>query len=386
MRIKILRSLLRRPDALSLAIVVTVSAVAGLLLLAPSQAATFAVTAEAEASIDAARGQVGVVTDATASGGSAVRFGGSNGSVVCDNFCSRPVKPIYKTAPVTVDVDVNSGWCGPTWDAPQAEFDLARDKMGAGAIILPPCSVDAGFIDHTPEQSKVWLDKAHLSGLKGIVFPGYVCADKYNLRCYLGMTNPDAAIDRFAYHPALAGIYIADEPPFGDFPQVQAAVERMRIRRPGLVAYVNLFGSFGYNEARPWLGNVTYDKYIQGYLQTVKTTLISVDDYTSPANLEYTLKAIDRWARYYEVNGRPDLANRVLWSAVSTIGGHANHDLAYFQNNLPAFKAVNDKYDFRHLYFTWRVPPEGGRWNHAQTGPGLCGFYNRSKPGTVCGQ
>ncbi len=353
-----------------------------------TRATTFVATTEAEKGIKT--GKAEIVFDSLASGNQAIQFGQDPTS--CNNFCSIPKKPIFKTSPVTIDANVNSGWCGPTWDAPQAEYDLAREKMGAGAILLPPCPVEAGFIEQTPEQIRISLDKAQVAGLQALVFPGYTCRDPYDHKCYLGLTNPDAAIDKFAYHPAMAGIYIVDEQLYQEFPAVAAAIKRVQERRPGLIAYSNLFGSFGYLEARPWLGstptnpNVTYDEYISEYIRTVKTTLLSVDDYTSPANMDFTLAVIERWAKHYQANGRPELTTRQLWSAISTIGGHAEHDLAYFQTNMPAFKAVNDKYKAKHLYFTWRVPPEGGRWLHRLTGPGLCGKFNHAKPGTVCGE
>jgi hypothetical protein len=378
------RSWLQARSVAPVVVAVAIFGTIGVALLASSSAATHVVSIEAESRIDAATGQAGVVAQAQASGGNAVRFGTNTGA--CDNFCSNPVKPIFRTAPVTVNLNVNSAWCGPTWDAPASEFDLARQKMGAGAIIMPACKAFGGFTNQTPEQTKTLLDKAQAANIKAVIFPGYTCDNAFSHQCYLGMSNPDAAIDRFAYHPALAGIYIVDEPSYQEFPVIQAAVERMRIRRPGLLPYVNLFGSQGYNDARGYLGNVTYDKYLQGYFETVKTTLVSVDDYSSPNGLEYTLKAVERWAQHYMANGRPELAQRVRWSAINTLGGHSGHTLASIQRDMPAYKAVNDKYDFRHLYFTWRAPPEDNLWNHDLTGPGLCGRNNNQRPNTLCGE
>jgi hypothetical protein len=309
----------------------------------------------------------------------------------CNNFCSNPTNPIYQTEPVSIDLNVNTAWCGPTWDAPQEEFDLARQKLGAGAILMPPCKKGGGYFDQTPEQYKIELDKAQIAGLKVLVLPGYTCGNAFDHNCYLSYNNPDAAIDKFASHPALAGLFILDEPPGQEFPGVQRAVERMRIRRPGLLAYTNLYGGFGTTDVRPYYGTgpdgkgLTYDQYISYYIKTVKTTALSFDDYSSPENMEKSMAVIERWAKHYQANGRPELASRNLWSAVSTIGGHAGHDLNYFNQNRAAFLAINEKYGAKTLYFTWRSPPADDVFTQPATGPALCGLVNNAKPGTMCG-
>jgi hypothetical protein len=101
--------------------------------------------------------------------------------------------------------------------------------------------------------------------------------------------------------------------------------------------------------------------------------------------LDLTLKTIDKYARQYQSTTRPDLANRSLWSAISTIGLNATLTKAYFDQNNPAYLAANDKYGAKTLFFTWRSPPVDDVWKQPATGPALCGLVNNYKPGTMCG-
>lgn len=355
---------------------------AGITLLAMSSAATSLASAELEAGNTT--GRAAAHYDTSASGMQSVRFGTMLQN--CNNLCSTPANPVQQTAPVAINTNVNAAWCGPSWDAPQAEYDSARQKMGAGAILAPPCKSGGGFITQTPEQYRVGLDKAQKAGVMLLVWGGLTCSNPFDHNCYKMYTDPDAVIDQYAYHPALAGFFIVDEPSSTQFAKIQGVVEKVRQRRPGLLAYVNLFGAFGSMGSEARWGNITYDEYIRRYISTVKTTLISIDDYISPQSMEYSLSVVDRWARHYQSNGRPELINRVLWSAISTVGGHSGHDTAYFQNNMPIYKAANDKYNARYLYFTWRAPPPDDFWKAETSGTGLCGRPSNMRPGTMCGE
>jgi hypothetical protein len=351
-----------------------------------ANAATDGVATEAEAGTTST--MAFTLNEPGASGNQAVQFGSN--ITDCNNFCSIPKNPIFKTSPVTINTKVNTAWCGPTWDAPQAEFDLARQKLGAGAILLPPCKPNGGYHDTSPEQYKTLLDKAQVAGVKVLVFGGYVCSNAYDHYCYGGFTNPDGFIDKFAYHPALAGFFIHDEPKSQEFADTQKAVERIQLRRPGLIAYTNLLGSFGSLDPKGGAygtnssGPITYDQYISSFIDTVKVNVISVDDYTSPTALDFTLKTIDGIVKQKQPS-RPDLANYSLWSAISTIGLTNGQTKEYFDQNRPAYQAANDKYGAKTLSFTWRAPPVDGVWTQPATGPALCGLVNNDKPGTMCG-
>jgi hypothetical protein len=368
---------------------VCVFAAMALLAYAVTLAATYARTSEAEAGNTS--GAAFTMPETNASAGTAIQFGSKPSD--CNNFCSHPINPIYKTAPVSINTNVNTAWCGPTWDAPQAEFDSARQKMGAGAILMPPCKKGAGYYDQTPEQYKVELDKAQKAGVKVLVFGGYTCTSGIDHNCYAGFTNPDGMIDKFAYHPALAGFFIHDEPPANEFAATAKAVDRIHLRRPGLLAYTNLFGSNGSSTTpHAYLGThsdgsgYTYDQYLDAFMSTIKINVLSVDDYSSPANLDFTLQTITKWANRYATSSRPDLANRSLWSAISTVGFNNGQDLEYFRQNQAAYQASNDKWSAKTLYFTWRSPPgDGDGFTQPEAGPALCGLVNNYNPGTMCG-
>jgi len=380
-----MHKLLRTARSLRPLLVVIAFAGVAFFTINALRAATPSVPYEAEAGNMA--GLAVVAADASASNGQATQFGGQPGD--CNNFCSVPKNPIFKTSPVVINTKVNTAWCGPNWDAPQEEFNLVRQKLGADAILMPPCKTNGGYHDTSPEQYKTMLDKAQIAGVKVVVFGGYTCSNAYDHYCYAGFTNPDGFIDKFAYHPALAGFFIHDEPTTTEFADTQKAVERIQLRRPGLIAYTNLLGSFGSLDAKGYgVGSngqqVTYPQYVSMFIDTVKVNVISVDDYTSPTALDLTLKTIDDIVKQRQPS-RPDLANYSLWSAVSTIGLTNGQTKEYFDQNRPAYQAVNDKYGAKTLFFTWRSPPVDGTWTQPATGPALCGLVNNDKPGTMCG-
>ncbi len=323
------------------------------------------------------------LNDTAASGGSAVQFG------VCNNFCSNPKSPIFRTPPVSINHRVMAAWCGPTWDASQAEFDLARQKLGQGGILMPPCQPPIGYKHQPPEQYKVALDKAAKAGVKILIFPGYKgCTDGNNHSCYLGMTDIDAAIDMYATHPGMAGLFIVDEPEIQSFPALKKAVDRMAERRPGLLAYANMHGSLGTLSAKPHYGrlpndsSITYDEYVSEYVRTIKSPVLSVDDYASPDALRLSLSTIDKWAKHWQANGRPELSNRTLWSAIMYLGSPGRYNYREAWVSFPLYQAVNDDFKAMTYYFTWRSPPRLGQ---PDTGPGLCGKENNYKPATMCG-
>lgn len=282
-----------------------------------------------------------------------------------------------------------AAWCGPTWDASQAEFDLARQKLGQGGILMPPCQPPIGYKHQPPEQYKVALDKAAKAGVKILIFPGYKgCTDGNNHSCYLGMTDIDAAIDMYATHPGMAGLFIVDEPEIQSFPALKKAVDRMAERRPGLLAYANMHGSLGTLSAKPHYGrlpndsSITYDEYVSEYVRTIKSPVLSVDDYASPDALRLSLSTIDKWAKHWQANGRPELSNRTLWSAIMYLGSPGRYNYREAWVSFPLYQAVNDDFKAMTYYFTWRSPPRLGQ---PDTGPGLCGKENNYKPATMCG-
>ena len=54
----------------------------------------------------------------------------------------------------------------------------------------------------------------------------------------------------------------------------------------------------------------SYDQYLDAFMSTVKINVLSVDDYSSPANLDFTLQTITNWAKRYTTTSRPDSAGR----------------------------------------------------------------------------
>ena len=129
------------------------------------------------------------------------------------------------------------------------------------------------------------------------------------------------------------------------------------------------------------------DGLVRAYHSEVaKTPFVSVDDYSSPAGLDVTLKTISDIMKKYSTTTRPDLADGTLWSAVSTVGLAANRDYNTMNQQLPGFLAVNTKYSAKTLYFTWRSPPGAGDgFAQPWEGPALCGKNNNYVAGTLCG-
>jgi len=83
----------------------------------------------------------------------------------------------------------------------------------------------------------------------------------------------DAAIPE---SPAFMGYMLADEPAAGGFPEMARLTEEVRAKRPGKLAYVNLFPNY----APVWtFGGPTYDDYIGGFIKIVKPDVLSMDHY-----------------------------------------------------------------------------------------------------------
>jgi hypothetical protein len=159
-------------------------------------------------------------------------------------------------------------WCGP----PLAALDDARaaEVVAAGfTVIAPPCS---GGFDSTLNLRALDVAARHRLGVwvadhrlhpSGIVAPNWPAAI-------------DAVVAEYRHHPALAGYFVADEPPATLFPAVGAVVAALRAADPDRLAYVNLLPNYIPPEH---LHAPSYETYVEDFIATVQPRLLSYDYY-----------------------------------------------------------------------------------------------------------
>jgi len=154
------------------------------------------------------------------------------------------------------------------WDGPTATRERYAEVAEAGFTVA---QVDAG----TPGETMQVLAWCAEFGLKAIV------ADA---RVYAGMTEDpawEAAVETvvaaYGDHPALWGYFIKDEPHPREFEGLAQIVRAFGERDPEHVAYINLFP----NCCSPdQLVTVDYRGHVRAYLDTVRPTLLSYDNYS----------------------------------------------------------------------------------------------------------
>jgi hypothetical protein len=112
------------------------------------------------------------------------------------------------------------------------------------------------------------LDVAKATGVKQIV----LCSE-------LQGPDPEPTVKRFKDHPALAGYYVLDEPPAGEFAKVAAQVKRIQAVDARHPCYVNLFPIHATTGKAGQLGTDTYQEYIDRFVREVPVPFLSFDHY-----------------------------------------------------------------------------------------------------------
>ena len=151
-------------------------------------------------------------------------------------------------------------WGGP----PADETTYARYKELA----------EAGFthsFTHFPDADTVAkaLDTAQEAGIKLLVRTPELKSD------------PEGTVKRFKDHPALAGYNLRDEPNIKEFSELAEQLRRIRAVDAEHICYINLFP----NRATPkQLGTDTYREYVDLFVKTVPTELLTFDHYPITVN------------------------------------------------------------------------------------------------------
>lgn len=118
-------------------------------------------------------------------------------------------------------------------------------------------------------------------------------AAKHNLRVMLehGLLTPDTAhspeklqqldmlVDRVKNNPALEAYYIVDEPQAEQFADIATVVARIRARDSKHLLFVNMLPVFGVPGKKEQDPSITYTKFLNQYIETVKPDLLSYDYY-----------------------------------------------------------------------------------------------------------
>lgn len=274
-------------------------------------------------------------------------------------------------SPLAVPTTLNMAWCGPPWDAPQEEFNLAaRDNIG---MLGPPCQSGGGFIPQTVEQNNIAMDKAAAAGTRILVFGGYTCNNPYDHNCYKTYMDPNAVLDVYPARSGMAGYFVVDEPNFEKFDQIGAVNQTIYRRRPGLIAFTNVFGNVIGSEANYGLGcapnkcPITFEDYIWNYIYKTRPQIMSYDDYepSNVVNFRTTSVVLRVLADLQNNYGIP--AVRVMTAVPSVTNGAVAKDPNVLWNRYLDLKALANA-NGSILHFTWRRPP-GSEWY----GDGECG-------------
>ncbi len=79
-------------------------------------------------------------------------------------------------------------------------------------------------------------------------------------------------------NPAVFGYYLRDEPGTSAFDGLKRWKDAWAMAAPGKVSYINLFPVYASNQEQ--LKAIDYDDYVQKYIETVKPSFISYDNYS----------------------------------------------------------------------------------------------------------
>jgi hypothetical protein len=125
---------------------------------------------------------------------------------------------------------------------------------------------EAGFTHNYAWYSADWLpyvmNYAVESGIKMIVPPM--------------VTTVSSFVEQFKDHPALEAYYLQDEPSASLFSSLATQVEQIQSLDPNHWCYINLFPITASSSS---LGTSSYESYVNSYLSTVPTQVLSFDIY-----------------------------------------------------------------------------------------------------------
>ena len=166
----------------------------------------------------------------------------------------------------------------PVPPAPQTEYVEAAEMPILAWYSIPPAyaTLDrykelqkAGFTInfshiYSLEAALQSLDLAQQAGIKVM----FMCGDALE-------NDTENVVKQVKDHPALYGYFLRDEPTGADFPALAAWAGRIRAVDPDHEIYLNLLPNYAGEEM---LGS-TYEEYVKQFTKTVKTTMLSFDNY-----------------------------------------------------------------------------------------------------------
>lgn len=89
-------------------------------------------------------------------------------------------------------------------------------------------------------------------------------------------TQMISTVEELRHYPALSGYFLKDEPNSSDFERLAEQVETVQKLDSINPAYINLFPTYA---SRNQLGSRYYRDYVENFVETVKTKIISFDHY-----------------------------------------------------------------------------------------------------------
>ncbi len=165
-------------------------------------------------------------------------------------------------------------WCGP----PEPYITIAQYRAIADAgftVVMPPCEGDA-----TAVRNRKILDLCSKTNLRAIIsdsrMPHSLTHDPK------GAASVRNIVNDYRKSPTLLGYYLADEPganSFDDLAEVSAELHRLD---PDRMVFINLFPNYASSDltSNPsQLNALTYDQYLDRFMQVVKPDVLSWDHY-----------------------------------------------------------------------------------------------------------
>jgi hypothetical protein len=202
----------------------------------------------------------------------------------------------------------------------------------------------------TADAAAKALDVAEATGVKQIV----MCSE-------LQGPDPGPTVRRFKDHPALAGYYVLDEPPAGEFARVAAQVKRIQAVDAGHPCYVNLFPIHATAGEAGQLGTATYQEYVDRFVRDVPVPFLSFDHY--PMLDGFGAEAAgETWYENLEViSAAARRADKPFWAFARSVafGAHPPATTAHLRVQVYANLAYGAQAIQYFTYWTPQPDPQG---------------------------
>ena len=157
-----------------------------------------------------------------------------------------------------------------------------QDRFAIGFWVDPPADekMDQRYTDIAQADFTLVLGGFGAKQKDTIVKQIALCK-KYDLKLLVGMegAEPGKLLDA---QGVLGGYVMSDEPSAKDFGQLRAAVDKLREKSPGKLAYINLFPSYATCEQMGddrQMGADSYEHYVSRFVNEVDPDVLSMDHY-----------------------------------------------------------------------------------------------------------